>query len=176
LPEVLRGNPDRTEALIDASRHQWTYRAGVISFAATDTTTEEQQAEVKHVLPVKGCSDITYIPVKNGFLYLVAIMDWATRKILTWRLSNTLDVSFCVEALEEAIALYGKPEIMNTDQGRQYTGAGWITTLTNADIKISMPLGRLLCNRLPGNGRLPSKTDHRYLDWILQLITPSHGP
>ena len=56
------------------------------------------------------CSDITYIPVKNGFLYLVAIMDWATRKVLTWRLSNTLDASFCVEALEEAIARYGTPE------------------------------------------------------------------
>ena len=62
------------------------------------------------------CSDITYIPVKNGFLYLVAIMDWATRKVLTWRLSNTLDASFCVEALEEAIARYGKPAIMNTDE------------------------------------------------------------
>ena len=63
------------------------------------------------------CSDITYIPVKRGFLYLVAIMDWATRKVLSWRLSNALDASFCVEALEEAIAKYGKPEIMNTDQG-----------------------------------------------------------
>ena len=93
------------------------------------------------------CSDITYIPVKNGFLYLVAIMDWATRKVLTWRLSNTLDASFCVEALEEAIARYGKPEIMNTDQASQYTGAGWITTLTKADIKISMDgRGRYLDN------------------------------
>nr|WP_085982886.1 IS3 family transposase [Octadecabacter antarcticus] len=93
------------------------------------------------------CSDITYIPVKNGFLYLVAIMDWATRKVLTWRLSNTLDASFCVEALEEAIARYGKPEIMNTDQGSQYTGADWITTLTKADIKISMDgRGRYLDN------------------------------
>ena len=63
------------------------------------------------------CSDITYIPVKRDFLYLVAIMDWATRKVLSWRLTNTLDASFCVEALEEAIAKYGKPEIMNTDQG-----------------------------------------------------------
>ena len=87
------------------------------------------------------CSDTTYIPVRNGFLYLVAVMDWATRKVLSWRLSNTLDASFCVEALEEAIARYGKPEIMNTDQGCQYTGAGWITTLAKADIKISRPLG-----------------------------------
>ena len=93
------------------------------------------------------CSDITYIPVKKGFLYLIAIMDWATRKVLTWRLSNTLDASFCVEALEEALAKYGKPEIMNTDQGSQYTGAGWITTLTKADIKISMDgQGRYLNN------------------------------
>jgi transposase InsO family protein len=93
------------------------------------------------------CSDITYIPVKNGFLYLVAIMDWATRKVLTWRLSNTLDASFCVEALEEAISKYGKPEIMNTDQGSQYTGSGWITTSTEAKIKISMDgRGRYLDN------------------------------
>ena len=93
------------------------------------------------------CSDITYIPVKKGFLYLVAIMDWATRKVLTWQLSNTLDASFCVEGLEEALAKYGKPVIMNTDQGSQYTGAGWITTLTKADIKISMDgQGRYLNN------------------------------
>ena len=95
------------------------------------------------------CSDITYIPVKNGFLYLVAIMDWATRKVLTWRLSNTLDASFCVEPLEDATARYGKPAIMNMDQGCQYTVAGWITTLTKADIKISMDgRGRCLDNIL----------------------------
>ena len=93
------------------------------------------------------CSDITYIPVRRGFLYLVAIMDWATRKVLSWRLSNTLDASFCVEALNEAIAKYGKPEIMNTDQGSQFTGAAWITTLTEAKIKISMDgRGRYLDN------------------------------
>ena len=74
-------------------------------------------------------------------------MDWVTRKVLTWRLSNTLDASFCVEALEEAISKYGKPEIMNTDQGSQYTGSGWITTLTEAKIKISMDgRGRYLDN------------------------------
>ena len=93
------------------------------------------------------CSDITYIPVRHGFLYLVAIMDWATRKVLSWRLSNTLDASFCVEALNEAIAKYGKPEIMNTDQGSQFTGSDWITILTNAKIKISMDgRGRYLDN------------------------------
>ena len=93
------------------------------------------------------CSDITYIPVKNGFLYLVAIMDWATRKVLSWRLSNTLHPRFCVEALEETISKYGRPEIMNTDQGSQYTGTDWITTLTKAEIKISMDgRGRYLDN------------------------------
>ena len=77
----------------------------------------------------------------------VAIMDWATRRVLSWRLSNTLDASFCVEALEEAIAKYGTPEIMNTDQGSQYTGADWIKTLTEAEIKISMDgRGRYLDN------------------------------
>ena len=74
-------------------------------------------------------------------------MDWATRKVLAWRLSNTLDASFCVDALNEAIAKYGKPEIMNTDQGSQFTGAAWITTLTEADVKISMDgRGRYLDN------------------------------
>ena len=74
-------------------------------------------------------------------------MDWATRKVLSWRLSNTLDASFCVEALEEAIAKYGKPKIMNTDQGSQYTGTGWIKTLTEVEIKISMDgRGRYLDN------------------------------
>ena len=93
------------------------------------------------------CSDITYIPVRRGFLYLVAIMDWATRKVLAWRLSNTLDASFCVEALDEAIAKYGAPEIMNTDQGSQFTGSAWITTLTDTGIKISMDgRGRYLDN------------------------------
>jgi len=74
-------------------------------------------------------------------------MDWATRKVMSWRLSNTLDASFCVGTLEEAIAKYGKPEIMNTGQGSQYTSAGWITTLTKAEIKISIDgRGRYLDN------------------------------
>ncbi len=83
------------------------------------------------------CSDITYIPMKHGFLYLVAIMDWATRKVLTWRPSNTLNASFCAEVLEEVIAKYNRSEMMNTDQGSQYTGTAWITTLTEAGIRIA---------------------------------------
>jgi putative transposase len=84
------------------------------------------------------CADITYIPVQRGFLYLVAIMDWATRHVLSWRLSNTMDARFCVEALEEALDRYGPPEIMNTDQGSQFTGSAWITTLTDAGVQVSM--------------------------------------
>ena len=67
------------------------------------------------------CAEVTYIPMRRGFLYLVAIMDWATRKVLTWRLSNTRDAGFCVAALEEALDRYGKPEIFNTDQGSGFT-------------------------------------------------------
>jgi putative transposase len=70
------------------------------------------------------CTDITYIPMRRGFLYLVAVMDWASRRVLAWRLSNTMDVEFCIEALEEAIARYGRPEIFNTDQGSQFTVSG----------------------------------------------------
>ena len=93
------------------------------------------------------CADITYIPVRRGFLYLVAIMDWATRKVLAWRLSNTMHASFCNEALAEAISKYGPPEIMNTDQGSQFTGADWITTLTEAGVRVSMDgRGRYLDN------------------------------
>lgn len=82
--------------------------------------------------------------MQRGFLYLIAIMDWATRKVLAWRLSNTLDADPCVEALTEAIARHGPPEIMNTDQGSQFTGAGWITTLTEAGVRVSMD-GRGRC-------------------------------
>jgi putative transposase len=65
------------------------------------------------------CADITYIPMRRGFLYLVAVMDWATRKVLAWRVSNTMDAAFCAEALHEALAQFGRPEIFNTDQGSQ---------------------------------------------------------
>jgi putative transposase len=83
-------------------------------------------------------ADITYIPIGRGFLYLVAIMDWVSRAVLAWRLSNTMDVSFCVSALEEALARFGRPEIFNTDQGSQFTSAAFTGTLTAAGIRISM--------------------------------------
>jgi putative transposase len=84
------------------------------------------------------CADITYIPVRRGFLYLVAIMDWATRHVLAWRLSNTMDARFCVEALNEALARYGRPEIFNTDQGSQFTSLEFTDVLKDAEVMISM--------------------------------------
>ncbi|MGH9893436.1 MAG: IS3 family transposase [bacterium] len=84
------------------------------------------------------CADVTYIPMRRGFLYLVAIMDWASRKVLAWRLSNTMEADFCVAALEEAVARYGKPDIFNTDQGSQFTSFAFTNTLKHAGIRISM--------------------------------------
>lgn len=84
------------------------------------------------------CADITYIPMRRGFLYLVAIMDWATRKVLAWRISNTMDASFCVDALKDALARFGKPEIFNTDQGSQFTSSDFTDVLNDAKIRISM--------------------------------------
>jgi putative transposase len=84
------------------------------------------------------CTDVTYIPMRRGFLYLVAVMDWASRKVLSWRLSNTLEASFCVEALEEALELYGAPEIFNSDQGCQFTSIDFTDVLKAAGVKISM--------------------------------------
>jgi len=83
-------------------------------------------------------ADITYIPLPRGFLYLVAVIDWASRAVLSWRLSNTMDASFCVAALEEALARSGKPEIFNTDQGSQFTSAAFTGALLAAGVRISM--------------------------------------
>ena len=92
-------------------------------------------------------ADVTYLPMERGFAYLGAIMDWASRKVLSFRLSNTLDASFCVEALEEALERYGAPEIMNTDQGAQFTSEGFTSVLQAHDVQISMDgRGRWLDN------------------------------
>jgi putative transposase len=82
--------------------------------------------------------DTTYIPMQKGFVYLCAVLDWATRRVLAWRLSNTLTADPCVEALEEAILKYGRPEIMNTDQGSQFTSSAFIRVLEQNGIQISM--------------------------------------
>lgn len=83
-------------------------------------------------------ADITYIPMAHGFGYLVAIIDWYSRRVLSWRLSNTMDTRFCIEALEEAIETFGKPNIFNTDQGAQFTSADFTGFLLERDIKVSM--------------------------------------
>jgi len=87
--------------------------------------------------------------MQRGFLYLVAIMDWHSRKVLSWRLSNSMEADFCVEALNEAIAKYGKPGIMNSDQGSQFTGFEWTQALKDDGVKISMDgKGRWVDNRM----------------------------
>lgn len=92
-------------------------------------------------------ADITYLPMRRGFLYLVAIIDWFTRKVLAWRISNTLEADFCIEALNEAVHKFSAPEIMNTDQGSQFTSFAWTDRLRRMDIRISMDgKGRFLDN------------------------------
>ena len=95
------------------------------------------------------CTDITYIPMRRGFLYLVAIMDWHSRKVLAWRLSNGLDACFCVEALKEALARSGPPEVFNSDQGAQFTSTDFAAVPRDAKVKISMDgRGRWIKNRM----------------------------
>lgn len=108
-------------------------------------------------------SDITYLPMARGFLYLVAIMDWYSRKVLAWRLSNTLTADFCVAALEHALARYGVPEIFNTDQGCQFTGAA----VAQRQVRRGLPA----CIRR----RCPSARRNRGLLHFLQRATDSSG-
>ena len=108
--------------------------------------------DITRVHQVWSC-DITYIPMKQGFLYLVAVIDWHSRLVLSWRLSNTMDKTFCVEAVKEALEKYGAPEIFNTDQGVQFTCAAFIAQLQERGIKISMDgkgrcLDNIFCERL----------------------------
>lgn len=93
------------------------------------------------------CADITYIPMAKGFVYLVAVMDWFSRRVLSWRVSITMETDFCVEALREATELYGQPEIFNTDQGVQFTSAAFVDELASRGVQISMDgKGRYLDN------------------------------
>jgi putative transposase len=92
-------------------------------------------------------SDITYVPMERGHLYLVVVMDWWSRKVLSWRLSNSLDVRFCTDALEEALSRFGAPRIFNTDQGTQFTSEAFLSVLKAKDVQISMDgRGRALDN------------------------------
>ena len=110
---------------------------------ARDRLEEQREAYLQRKLEIVRpnhvwCADVTYIPMRRGFLYLVAVMDWATRKVLAWRLSNTMDAGFCVAALEEALARFGRPEIFNTDQGSQFTSLAFTSVLRDAEVRISM--------------------------------------
>jgi putative transposase len=89
------------------------------------------------------CADITYIPMRRGFLYLVALMDWSTRKVLSWRVSNTMDVEFCIEALEDALARFGRPDIFNSDQGSQFTSPPFTGVLQAAGVHFDGRSGAL---------------------------------
>lgn len=107
-------------------------------------------------------ADITYIPLRRGFMYLVAVMDWHSRKVLSWRLSNTLDADFCVEALQDALSRYGAPEIFNTDQGAQFTSAEFTQVLKEHGVAISMD-GRGRCQDNIFIERLWWTTKYHYL-------------
>ena len=105
-------------------------RAGVFPYLLRDLTITRPN--------YVWAADITYIPMKRGFVYLFAVLDWATRRVLSWRLSNTLSTDFCIEAVQEAIARYGKPEIFNTDQGCQFTSSPFVELLKQHGIRQSM--------------------------------------
>ena len=93
------------------------------------------------------CADITYVPMAKGFVYLVAVMDWFSRRVLAWRLSITMETNFCVDALHEAMDRHGRPEIFNTDQGVQFTSGAWLDELASGGVRISMDgKGRYLDN------------------------------
>ena len=121
---------------------------GIVAMVPQPTTSKPNKEHTIYPYLLRGraikevdevwCADITYIPMAKGHAYLVAIMDWHSRKVLSWRLSNSMDADFCVEALKEALAKHGTPEIFNTDQGSQFTSGAWIDVLVDADIKISM--------------------------------------
>jgi putative transposase len=133
-------------------------RMGLVAIAPQPPSTSEPAPEhpvypyLLRNLPITRvnqvwAADVTYIPMAHGFLYLVAVLDWYSRHVLAWRLSNTLEASFCVDALEEALSRYPAPEIFNTDQGAQFTAADFTGVLRERGIKISMDgKGRCLDN------------------------------
>ena len=139
-------------------------------------------------------ADITYIPMRRGFLYLVAIIDWSTRRVLSWRLSNTLAAGFCVEALGEALARFGKPAIFNTDQGSQFTSEVFTRVLLDHRIEISMD-GRGRCHdnifverlwwtvkhewvylRPANNGFEQERSLGEFFDWSTGAVRIRHSP
>ncbi len=130
---------------------------GLIAMAPGPNTSKKHPEQTVYPYLLRGLSvvrpnqvwstDITYIRLAHGFVYLVAIIDWYSRKVLSWRVSNTMDVGFCVDCLTAALKQYGTPDIFNTDQGSQFTSDKWIAVLQENSIKISMDgRGRALDN------------------------------
>ena len=134
---------------VGRKRVRWLMRMmGLVPIYQAPKTSSANPAHQVHPYLLRGltidrpnqvwCADITYIPMRHGFLYLVAIMDWHSRKVLSWRLSNTLDTSFCVEALLQALAAHGAPAIFNTDQGSQFTSVAFTQAVRHAGAAVSM--------------------------------------
>jgi putative transposase len=148
---------------------------GIRSLAPQPSTTKPHPAHPKYPYLLRNlrinrpnqvwCADITYIPFAKGFLYLVAVMDWHSRKALSWRVSNTMTTDFCVAALTEALALYGTPDIFNTDQGSQFTSEVFTGILKEAGVAISMDgAGRAIDNVFIERLWRTLKYDHIYLN------------
>jgi putative transposase len=148
---------------------------GTWSLAPQRKTTVANKEHFKYPYLLRGllidrpnqvwCTDITYIPFAKGFMYLVAIMDWHSRKVLSWRLSNTMTVDFCVAALEEALALFATPEIFNTDQGSQFTAHPFVKVLLDSGVQVSMDgVGRAIDNVFIERLWRTVKYDHVYLN------------
>jgi putative transposase len=123
-------------------------RMGIEALYRRPRTTKPEPGHKIHPYLLRGLSierpnqvwamDITYIPMARGFVYLAVVLDWFSRRVLSWRVSITMEAAFCVEALEDALAQHGKPDIFNTDQGSQFTGHAFTGVLANNDIAISM--------------------------------------
>ncbi len=140
----------RREGLVIGRRHTRTLmrKMGIHALYRKPHTSKRHPAHPVYPYLLKGltierpnhvwAADITYIPMRRGFVYLVAVMDWATRRVLSWRLSNTLSTDFCIEAVKEAFGCYGTPEIFNTDQGSQFTSEEFTDLLKEKGIAISM--------------------------------------
>lgn len=139
----------KTQTPVNIKRVRRMYRAmGLVSLAPGPHTSKPAPEHKTYPYLLKSisidapdlvwCTDITYLPMAQGHFFMTAIMDWHTRAILSWRISNTMTTHFCLEALTEAIQRYGPPQIMNTDQGSQYTSQEWIAALEDHQVKISM--------------------------------------
>jgi len=183
----LRNYLRRKELKVNRKRVQRLMRLmGIMSVAPKPNTSKKGKAHKIHPYLLRNlliyrsnqvwCTDITYIRMHGGFVYLVAIMDWYSRKVLSWEVSNTMDDSFCVSALERAIRRYGAPQIFNTDQGSQFTGKDFIDVLKDNAIDISMDgKGRWVDNVFIERLWRSVKYECVYLKEYLTVLALRHG-